>query len=30
MMSSKHPEAALAAVDAHFLNPFADLKLVRA
>lgn len=30
MMSNKHPEAALAAVDAHFLNPFADLKLVRA
>lgn len=30
MMSSKHPEASLAAVDAHFLNPFADLKLVRA
>ena len=30
MMSSKHPEASLAAVDAHFLNPFADLTLVRA
>jgi hypothetical protein len=29
MMASKHPEASLAAVDAHFLNPFADLKLVR-
>lgn len=30
MMSVKHPEATLAAVDAHFLNPFADLRLVRA
>lgn len=30
MMKSKHPEAALAAVDPHFLNPFADLQLVRA
>ncbi|MBU2099027.1 MAG: hypothetical protein KKD00_09710 [Gammaproteobacteria bacterium] len=30
MMGTKHPEASLAAVDAHFLNPFADLKLVRA
>lgn len=28
MMESKHNEAKLAAVDAHFLNPFADLKLV--
>ncbi|MDX1491373.1 MAG: hypothetical protein R3332_08805 [Pseudohongiellaceae bacterium] len=27
MMSEKHGEARLAAVDAHFLNPFAQLKL---
>ncbi len=27
MMERKHPEAVLAAVDEHFLNPFADLKL---
>lgn len=27
MMSAKHNEAQLAAVDAHFLNPFAQLKL---
>lgn len=27
MMQRKHPEAELAAVDPHFLNPFADLKL---
>lgn len=27
MMSEKHNEAQLAAVDAHFLNPFAQLKL---
>lgn len=27
MMASKHPEAELAAVDANFLNPFAQLKL---
>lgn len=27
MMALKHPEAQLAAVDAHFLNPFANLKL---
>lgn len=27
MMSAKHSEAQLAAVDAHFLNPFAQLKL---
>lgn len=30
MMKSKHSEAVLAAVDPHFLNPFADLQLVRA
>jgi len=30
MMGRKHSEAALAAVDAHFLNPFADLKRVAA
>lgn len=27
MMQHKHPEATLAAVDPHFLNPFADLEL---
>ncbi len=27
MMKVKHPEAQLAAIDSHFLNPFADLKL---
>lgn len=30
MMNQKHQEASLAAIDPHFLNPFADLKLVRA
>jgi len=30
MMSSRHPEASLAAVDPHFFNPFADLQLLRA
>ena len=30
MMTEKHSEAKLAAVDAHFLNPFADLQMVRA
>jgi hypothetical protein len=30
MMDSKHKEAKLAAVDPHFLNPFADLQMVRA
>lgn len=30
MMSVKHPEAALAAVDPHFFNPFANLQMVRA
>lgn len=30
MMSEKHGEATLAAVDAHFLNPFAQLKLSKA
>jgi hypothetical protein len=30
MMDSKHQEAKLAAVDPHFLNPFADLQMVRA
>ncbi|MDP3516122.1 MAG: hypothetical protein Q8S94_03050 [Pseudohongiella sp.] len=29
MMKNKHPEAILSAVDAHFLNPFANLQLVR-
>ncbi|MEX1196432.1 MAG: hypothetical protein WEB57_01045 [Pseudohongiellaceae bacterium] len=28
MMGQKHPEAVLAAVDPHFLNPFADLQRV--
>lgn len=28
MMSERHKEASLSAVDPHFLNPFADLKLV--
>ncbi len=27
MMESNHPEAELAAIDRHFLNPFADLEL---
>ncbi len=30
MMGQKHSEAVLAAVDPHFLNPFADLQMVRA
>jgi hypothetical protein len=30
MMSAKHPEADLAAVDASFLNPFSSLKLSKA
>ncbi|HBX38526.1 hypothetical protein QGM61_10425 [Pseudohongiella sp. SYSU M77423] len=30
MMTNKHPEAQLAAIDPHFLNPFADLQMVRA
>jgi len=30
MMNQKHQEATLAAIDSHFLNPFADLKMVRA
>lgn len=30
MMGRKHPEAVLAAVDPHFLNPFADLQRVAA
>lgn len=30
MMGRKHPEAVLAAVDPHFLNPFADLHRVAA
>jgi hypothetical protein len=30
MMAAKHAEAELAAVDANFLNPFADLKLSKA
>lgn len=30
MMGVKHPEAQLAAIDPHFLNPFADLQMVRA
>jgi hypothetical protein len=30
MMDSRHPEAKLAAVDPHFLNPFADLQMVNA
>jgi hypothetical protein len=29
MMESKHPEASLAAIDAHFFNPFADLQVLR-
>jgi len=29
MMEKKHPEAQLAAIDPHFLNPFADLQLNR-
>lgn len=29
VMTSKHQEACLAAVDPHFYNPFADLQLVR-
>ncbi len=28
MMENKHPEATLAAIDPHFLNPFADPQLV--
>jgi hypothetical protein len=28
MMGNKHPEVVLAAVDANFFNPFADLKLI--
>jgi len=28
MMTNKHPEVVLAAVDANFFNPFADLKLI--
>lgn len=30
MMTQKHAEATFAAVDPHFLNPFADLQMVRA
>lgn len=30
MMESQHPEAQLAAIDAHFLNPFSDLQMIRA
>ncbi|MEX0739253.1 MAG: hypothetical protein WD071_07920 [Pseudohongiella sp.] len=30
MMKQKHSEAIFAAVDPHFLNPFADLQMVRA
>lgn len=30
MMTTKHPEADLAAIDANFLNPFASLKLSKA
>jgi hypothetical protein len=30
MMIQKHSEATLAAIDPHFLNPFADLQMVRA
>jgi len=30
MMTAKHAEAELAAIDANFLNPFADLKLSKA
>lgn len=29
MMESKHQEARLAAIDAHFFNPFADLQMLR-
>lgn len=29
MMGQKHPEAVLAAVDRHFLNPFADLEFFK-